>query len=157
MTPEFRAHVAKKLGHLLDRYFFGHLAEIISFLSDILLFILRVTDDHLCLIICKEILITCSLMISFISEIPAETPSCAGSAKCDGGDDEGKVLFLIILALATGFSARYAMSVIASGNDGMALGFLFLTGFRLFRTSIPGHQVDDTPPPVRRRPIPSSR
>ncbi|XP_031156672.1 protein CUSTOS isoform X2 [Sander lucioperca] len=31
-----------------------------------------------------------------------------------------------------------------------------LTGFRLFSTSVPGQTDDDTPAPVRRRPVPSS-
>ncbi|KAK0131452.1 hypothetical protein N1851_033855 [Merluccius polli] len=71
VTPEFRAHVAKKLEHMLD---------------------------------------------GFISEKPAGAVSHESSSTLEGDD----------------------------------------LGFKLFATSIPGQRVDDTPCPVKRRPIPSS-
>uniref|UniRef100_A0A3Q3RJZ6 Protein CUSTOS n=1 Tax=Mastacembelus armatus TaxID=205130 RepID=A0A3Q3RJZ6_9TELE len=79
VTQGFRTHVAKKLGHLLDR--------------------------------CTCLIHAVCVTVSYVTEMQTETSSCVASVKY---------------------------------------------GFRLFSTSVPGQTAQDTPAPVKRRPVPSS-
>ncbi|XP_062240288.1 protein CUSTOS isoform X1 [Platichthys flesus] len=77
VSQGFRTHVAKKLGHLLDRYIFSKVSHKCEFRLQQL--------SHL---ICSMY-----VFLSHISETQTKSSSCVESANCDDADGEGFRLF----------------------------------------------------------------
>lgn len=82
VTQGFRTHVAKKLGHFLDRlviltFLMKHVKWFIVFCGVKMHIFFRCID-------------TLYVTVSYITELQAETSSRVESAKCDDDDDEGK-------------------------------------------------------------------